>query len=159
MIRRPPRSTLFPYTTLFRSRGTGPLEARDVPCHARRAHGCEGCVGWRQQMPHHQRGVTHHVVEDAAALELSLPEPGHVGSAVLLRRPGQIGAARERGAARPDDGAALRHGRRERLVFEIAVGDPGLFRELEDPLRFRDVAAEWFLTRDPAELSLPARDG
>src|SRR3989449_1078209 len=110
-------------------------------------------------MPHHQRGVTHHVVEDAAALELSLPEPGHVGSAVLLRRPGQIGAARERGAARPDDGAALRHGRCERLVFEIAVGDPGLFRELEDPLRFRDVAAEWFLTRDPAELSLPARDG
>src|SRR5437667_7151858 len=25
MIRRPPRSTLFPYTTLFRSRGSGPL--------------------------------------------------------------------------------------------------------------------------------------
>src|SRR2546430_11823080 len=28
MIRRPPRSTLFPYTTLFRSRG-GNLETRD----------------------------------------------------------------------------------------------------------------------------------
>src|SRR5437660_9929977 len=26
MIRRPPRSTLFPYTTLFRSRFNGPLE-------------------------------------------------------------------------------------------------------------------------------------
>src|SRR3712207_6936975 len=26
MIRRPPRSTLFPYTTLFRSRGVGPPE-------------------------------------------------------------------------------------------------------------------------------------
>src|SRR2546426_7290222 len=26
MIRRPPRSTLFPYTTLFRSRGQGGLE-------------------------------------------------------------------------------------------------------------------------------------
>src|SRR2546427_2044456 len=25
MIRRPPRSTLFPYTTLFRSRGTAPI--------------------------------------------------------------------------------------------------------------------------------------
>src|SRR5262245_63877367 len=25
MMRRPPRSTLFPYTTLFRSRGFGPL--------------------------------------------------------------------------------------------------------------------------------------
>src|SRR2546426_7615239 len=40
MIRRPPRSTLFPYTTLFRShrqegrrvaRGAGPLRAREPP--------------------------------------------------------------------------------------------------------------------------------
>src|SRR2546422_10009514 len=33
MIRRPPRSTLFPYTTLFRSRGPGPrgADARDRP--------------------------------------------------------------------------------------------------------------------------------
>src|SRR2546430_13023413 len=31
MIRRPPRSTLFPYTTLFRSRGRrGRAQARDV---------------------------------------------------------------------------------------------------------------------------------
>src|SRR3989442_8173761 len=28
MIRRPPRSTLFPYTTLFRSRGLDPVRAR-----------------------------------------------------------------------------------------------------------------------------------
>src|SRR5471032_3513593 len=28
MIRRPPRSTLFPYTTLFRSRAHGPRRAR-----------------------------------------------------------------------------------------------------------------------------------
>src|SRR3989454_9011124 len=28
MIRRPPRSTLFPYTTLFRSLGMGPLAVR-----------------------------------------------------------------------------------------------------------------------------------
>src|SRR2546425_7142753 len=33
MIRRPPRSTLFPYTTLFRSRGLG--EGAGLP-HARR---------------------------------------------------------------------------------------------------------------------------
>src|SRR3712207_7152665 len=32
MIRRPPRSTLFPYTTLFRSRSTKhPLQPREVP--------------------------------------------------------------------------------------------------------------------------------
>src|SRR3989475_6182778 len=30
MIRRPPRSTLFPYTTLFRSRGEGPAGGTDV---------------------------------------------------------------------------------------------------------------------------------
>src|SRR3712207_9354765 len=32
MIRRPPRSTLFPYTTLFRSRG----DCREVTWHSRR---------------------------------------------------------------------------------------------------------------------------
>src|SRR2546426_8187987 len=39
MIRRPPRSTLFPYTTLFRSGGgDGPPR----PVAARRAHGVRG---------------------------------------------------------------------------------------------------------------------
>src|ERR1035438_10144394 len=33
MIRRPPRSTLFPYTTLFRSRDLSPLEFRRPPRH------------------------------------------------------------------------------------------------------------------------------
>src|SRR5260221_2946173 len=40
MIRRPPRSTLFPYTTLFRSRvvpGNGCLECRGY-IHPQRAH-------------------------------------------------------------------------------------------------------------------------
>src|SRR3712207_7351733 len=41
MIRRPPRSTLFPYTTLFRSRGgpglpPGPARPRPQPRHHRR---------------------------------------------------------------------------------------------------------------------------
>src|SRR3712207_8251038 len=38
MIRRPPRSTLFPYTTLFRSHPTGPRGERDVRPRARRVH-------------------------------------------------------------------------------------------------------------------------
>src|SRR3712207_8188117 len=33
MIRRPPRSTLFPYTTLFRSDPHGPDPGRDEPLH------------------------------------------------------------------------------------------------------------------------------
>src|SRR3712207_9566971 len=32
MIRRPPRSTLFPYTTLFRSTISAPSEASDSSC-------------------------------------------------------------------------------------------------------------------------------
>src|SRR5690349_23504032 len=44
MIRRPPRSTLFPYTTLFRSRFTGrylraPFHTRLGPGHCHRGHG------------------------------------------------------------------------------------------------------------------------
>src|SRR5436853_3162453 len=35
MIRRPPRSTLFPYTTLFRSVRLGPTEPHALPQHAR----------------------------------------------------------------------------------------------------------------------------
>src|SRR3712207_8646334 len=42
MIRRPPRSTLFPYTTLFRS-GADVADVRHVPRDGRQAgHGAEG---------------------------------------------------------------------------------------------------------------------
>src|SRR3712207_9040932 len=40
MIRRPPRSTLFPYTTLFRSQGVRPRR-RELPVHlVARTRGC-----------------------------------------------------------------------------------------------------------------------
>src|SRR3712207_8784052 len=38
MIRRPPRSTLFPYTTLFRSQALGAGEIRDVRPDLAREH-------------------------------------------------------------------------------------------------------------------------
>src|SRR3712207_7396181 len=58
MIRRPPRSTLFPYTTLFRSRGP----ASDGGCLARvrdgahlpAAHAPDAARG--RQLPHAARG-------------------------------------------------------------------------------------------------------
>src|SRR5256885_8329893 len=39
MIRRPPRSTLFPYTTLFRSALPGDFGARDAPLPGPWMHG------------------------------------------------------------------------------------------------------------------------
>src|SRR5256885_9964433 len=51
MIRRPPRSTLFPYTTLFRSPSCAPMP-----------HG-KGCtaasIGWRSQRPARLRSEEH----------------------------------------------------------------------------------------------------
>src|SRR5438270_2257794 len=43
MIRRPPRSTLFPYTTLFRSRAAGDAAARPRQDLQRRIH----CLAYR----------------------------------------------------------------------------------------------------------------
>src|SRR6266566_10147199 len=61
MIRRPPRSTLFPYTTLFRSCAARP--DLDDPLDARDAHlfDVDGC---------HDRGARHSVVVDAWAAAL-----------------------------------------------------------------------------------------
>src|SRR3712207_8661727 len=42
MIRRPPRSTLFPYTTLFRSRGGGSSERRERSRRGARGASLEG---------------------------------------------------------------------------------------------------------------------
>src|SRR2546427_6382758 len=62
MIRRPPRSTLFPYTTLFRSHGAdGAQDRGDV--HAVRPHGGRsGAAGRRaggEPAQDDHRGATH----------------------------------------------------------------------------------------------------
>src|SRR2546430_5201904 len=53
MIRRPPRSTLFPYTTLFRSRGAREPHAGDGVAARDRADGrrAPGDVGRRAREP------------------------------------------------------------------------------------------------------------
>src|SRR3712207_8665931 len=48
MIRRPPRSTLFPYTTLFRSRGEVHRAGRPRQHRTRRGEGDHALVGSRQ---------------------------------------------------------------------------------------------------------------
>src|SRR3989442_10406448 len=57
MIRRPPRSTLFPYTTLFRSRGLAMTGASppDYRCHV-------ALAGWAPRMD--GAGVTFEIEAD-----------------------------------------------------------------------------------------------
>src|SRR5260370_18817697 len=47
MIRRPPRSTLFPYTTLFRAAPLFTRPDRRARCGAERTRGVEGLETWR----------------------------------------------------------------------------------------------------------------
>src|SRR5688572_32009096 len=56
MIRRPPRSTLFPYTTLFRSSGIPNFvsdqgSAREIVAFAQKASSSEEIIGWAAARP------------------------------------------------------------------------------------------------------------
>src|SRR2546426_6384281 len=89
MIRRPPRSTLFPYTTLFRSvsfrgpggeRRTALLGARRTASRVFRIHDhCE-----REAAPH---GVEHHAAEERSEEHTSeLQSPCNLVCRLLLEK-------------------------------------------------------------------------
>src|SRR3712207_8729589 len=80
MIRRPPRSTLFPYTTLFRSlrgqeRGTQPLpglpaaDGRDHPHAQGRGRGPASCHRQRRACPPLPAGVFGRSEEHTSELQ------------------------------------------------------------------------------------------
>src|SRR3712207_9178988 len=59
MIRRPPRSTLFPYTTLFRSAvGPSPCRSRDHPSQVSPSTFLRGRTSWRAAHPRLDRKST-----------------------------------------------------------------------------------------------------
>src|SRR3712207_7855264 len=64
MIRRPPRSTLFPYTTLFRSRV---LQLREVPRDDLDA----GALGGREQLAQHRTAVEAALAGDRKSTRLN----------------------------------------------------------------------------------------
>src|SRR3712207_9230469 len=80
MIRRPPRSTLFPYTTLFRSRGSGGV-AVDLQRHVPPEGGREGELHVAAQQlvalqPLQQR-ARHHLHRHVLLEEGDLPDLVH----------------------------------------------------------------------------------
>src|SRR2546430_9152110 len=77
MIRRPPRSTLFPYTTLFRSAVEQPSDTSDLRCRrcgTERPAVCAACGSTRLRVV--RAGVTR-VRDELARLA---PRPGGEGS-------------------------------------------------------------------------------
>src|SRR2546427_8606202 len=78
MIRRPPRSTLFPYTTLFRSRGGAQHSASFAHHAVRNRSGLAGTVAGRADT---SGGVTHRC------------EPGNPGKAPAPFRASRVNHA------------------------------------------------------------------
>src|SRR3712207_7874942 len=75
MIRRPPRSTLFPYTTLFRSLGPHVLPVGHAPDeHRGELLEHEPTLGVLAQRPHGDPGAHP---ADSQAVELRLCRQGH----------------------------------------------------------------------------------
>src|SRR6266436_7400498 len=85
MIRRPPRSTLFPYTTLFRSAG-GRSRVRGAPA-VRRAQERDGRAQRGRPCPSQRRqrvlAAQHKAVCEALACPIST-----VGICIAVRKPG-----------------------------------------------------------------------
>src|SRR2546426_12763642 len=63
MIRRPPRSTLFPYTTLFRSRRPGSTIPTKTPTACSSEATNFGCSIWEPNRPLGQRRSEEHTSE------------------------------------------------------------------------------------------------
>src|SRR2546422_8608391 len=57
MIRRPPRSTLFPYTTLFRSHRRASADMGVLPQHAAERGAVHGLVRWRNETERTEPGT------------------------------------------------------------------------------------------------------
>src|SRR3712207_7722705 len=81
MIRRPPRSTLFPYTTLFRSGGAHHGHRRRAPRAA--AAGRAGPGGCRGGRPRHDRGDER---QDWKSTRLKSSHPNNSYSVFFLKK-------------------------------------------------------------------------
>src|SRR3712207_8063003 len=80
MIRRPPRSTLFPYTTLFRSGGVDGVQAAVVDPEV------DGAIG------HGRRGVDR---VDGAVVLVADPDPPSFGAGRRVKRVDETGSRSE----------------------------------------------------------------
>src|SRR5215210_1566071 len=102
-------------------------------------------------MAHHFHRVENDVVKNATTLQNSLPEPGHVRAAVLLRRASEIRTSRQRRASSPNQLAPAGDVRREKLILQVTRAQANASCQLRDSSRLRDVAGERFFAREAAK--------
>src|SRR5204863_9132777 len=119
------------FTHVYGLPGTAPFEPRAQRCDARRLYSGERVARLREQVANDERGVAHHVVQHAAALELAAPEPRHMRPAVFLGGAREIRPSSCRGATRPCERASRFHVRREQLVLEVAMLQLYTFDQLQ----------------------------
>src|SRR3954471_15453570 len=110
MIRRPPRSTLFPYTTLFRSRILMPLDGRRRPAQTVEQAGAppSGCrtdlKSTRLNSSHRENSETVFFFNDTATTEiytLSLHDALPISDPYAARRPAPARPNRRAGRRSP----------------------------------------------------------
>src|SRR5438128_2506912 len=138
MLRRPPRSTLFPYTTLFRSARQHGVDGRAVrsrPAHAARPHPGDGARGARRDPRPHPHDARPRVRARGAAAGARGPRrdavaPRYVERPRRLRRAGHAPGAHVPGKLRavPRPGASRGAGGRTAGVR------PSQFEVVRDPL-------------------------
>src|SRR5256886_15264059 len=132
MIRRPPRSTLFPYTTLFRSPTLGILAALGrAPCDPGGDCGAGACgrdvVGAQHAAPLPVRSTLPSSLPPGLhLLDESLRETGPVGGALQGSSP--IGMERRDGRIDLD-----RAGERPESLFELTLTDVHLGQVVHRP--------------------------
>src|SRR3712207_5051659 len=138
MIRRPPRSTLFPYTTLFRSDGAGrhaqPGAGRALRAHARDDRAAGRPHQRRLRHPRRPRGALHQPVGAPRGAGRALPgRRRHAGDPLPRRHePGRQGV--RRGPQRPRrHPGALGVRRRSRGAPAGVPGQPARHRRGEEP--------------------------
>src|SRR5690348_17869016 len=86
MIRRPPRSTLFPYTTLFRSRSSPARQAAGISTH-RRGHSQSALVvNFAHAREHGNISTEFHTATRSEEHTSELQSPVHLVCRLLLEK-------------------------------------------------------------------------
>ena len=92
--------------------------------------------------------MAEHVVQHAASLTHAVPEPGHVGSAVLLRCPGKVWTPGDRHGPPPDDLLPAHDGRLKHLILEIPVQHRHRLDQLDHAPRLAQVTGQRLFASD-----------